>query len=243
MKKASHATIMLVHGACHGAWCWNRTVPLLVEAGYSVIAPDLPGRNEQGKPGWHLDLKDYATSVISAAKEQSTPVIAIGHSMGGMVISAAAEAAPELFRRLVFLSAFMPVSGDSLVSIAAMDKYSDLRGATRLDMLRGVVTINPVRLGPVYCSDCSEADIAFAQSRVGPEPVRPSLAKIKLTEERFGAVPRSYIRCTKDRALSVQLQDQMVARQPCDLVATLDASHSPFLSMPAPLARAILSVI
>jgi pimeloyl-ACP methyl ester carboxylesterase len=235
--------IMLVHGACHGAWCWDRVAPLLAEAGYAVIAPDLPGRAGHGRPGWHFDLKDYAASITGAAKEQSAPVIAVGHSMGGMVIAAAAEAAPDLFNRLVFLSAFMPIDGDSLASIAAMDKHSDLGGATRLDLLKGIVTIKPARLGPVYCGDCSDAAIASAQARIGPESVRPSLTKVRLTEERFGAVPRSYIRCTRDRALSVQLQDQLVARQPCDRVATLDASHSPFLSMPAPLARAILSVI
>lgn len=237
------ATIMLVHGACHGAWCWDRLVPLLEGSEYRVIAPDLPGRGTQGRPGWRWTLNDYAEAIVAAGRRQPGPVIAVGHSMGGMVIAAAAELEPAMFERLVFVTAFMPVSGDSLASIAAMDSDSDLAGAARLSALKGVVTIRPERLGPVYCGDCSEADIAFAQSRIEPEPVRPSLAKVTLTEGRFGTVPRSYIRCTQDRGLSIQMQDRLIARQPCERVATLDASHSPFLSMPDQLAAALRSVI
>lgn len=237
------ATILLVHGACHGAWCWDLMIPVLSASGHSVIAPDLPGRAGYGKPGWRLTLKDYAAAIVEIASRQSKPVIAVGHSMGGMVIAAAAESAPELFERLVFVTAFMPVSGDSLASLAAMDQHSELHGAAKLSWLRGTVSIDPLRLQPVYCGDCSEAEVAWAAARIGPESARPSLAKVKLSAERFQPIPRSYIRCTQDRALSVQMQDQMIARQPCDHVASLDASHSPFLSVPDQLAAALLSVI
>ncbi len=236
------APILLIHGACHGSWCWERLRPLLVASGHEVIAPDLPGRAGNGRPGWGLSLKDYAATIVSAARQQTGPVIGVGHSMGGMVMAAAAEAAPEAFARLVFVSAFLPVSGDSLVSLAAMDKDSDLHGAAKLSSMRGSITIDPGRFRPVYCGDCSEPDVAWAASRLVPESVRPSLDKAKLTA-RFQATPRSYIRCTQDRALSVQMQDRMIARQPCELVATIAASHSPFLSMPGPLAAALRTVI
>jgi pimeloyl-ACP methyl ester carboxylesterase len=238
----ARATLMLVHGACHGAWCWDRVVPLLEAAGHKLLTPDLPGRADKGPPGWRWTLKDYADAVVDAARQAGKPVIAVGHSMGGPVISAAAEAAPDLFARLVYVSAFMPVDGDSLASIAAMDKHSDLPGASSVSWLKGVVTIKPDRLGPVYYGDCSSADLDWVRPRLVSESLRPSVAKLRLTD-KFQSVPRSYIRCTQDRALSVQMQDRLIERQPCQQVASLDASHSPFLSMPDQFVAALLSVI
>lgn len=236
------ATVMLVHGACHGAWCWDRVVPLIVAAGHRVLVPNLPGRGDKGKPGWRWTLKAYADAIVEAARAADGPVIAVGHSMGGPVISAAAEAAPEPFERLVYVTAFLPVDGDSLASIAAMDKYSELNGASTLAWLKGVVTIKPDKLHPVYYGDCSDADLEWVRSQLVPESIRPSVTKVRLSD-RFQSVPRSYLRCTQDRALSVQMQDRLIERQPCQHVATLDASHSPFLSMPGAFVEALGSVI
>ena len=242
MSTVAPATIMLVHGACHGAWCWDRVVPLLKQSGHRVVTPDLPGRGARGAPGWRLTLKAYAAAIIDDARQAGGRVIAVGHSMGGPVISAAAETAPELFERLVYVSAFLPADGDSLASIAAMDKESDLAGASSVTWLKGVVTINPDRLKPVYYGDCSDVDLDWVRPRLVPESLRPSITKVRLGDN-FQSVPRSYIRCTKDRGLSMQMQGRLIARQPCQQVATLDASHSPFLSMPDQFAKALLSVI
>lgn len=242
MIAAPPPTLLLVHGACHGAWCWDRVGPLLRQAGHTVIAPDLPGRPGTGKPGWRWTLADYADAIVAVARQAGGPVVAIGHSMGGPVISAAAEAAPELFARLIYLSAFLPRTGDSLASIAAEDTDSDLHGAAHMSWLRGVVTIKADRLRPVYYGDCGDAEIDWVRTRLVPESVRPSLAKARLSD-RFQSVPRAYIRCTQDRGLSVQMQDRMIERQPCDRVATLGASHSAFVSMPDQCAAALLSVI
>ncbi|MBY0521292.1 MAG: alpha/beta fold hydrolase, partial [Sphingomonas sp.] len=218
-------------------------IPHLVEAGRKAIAPDLPGRAGNRRAGWGLSLDDYAAAIVDVARQQLQPVVTVGHSLGGMVIAAAAQAAPDLFERLVFVSGFMPVSGDSLASLVALDSDSDLHGAARLSWLLGTVRIDPARFRPVYCGDGSDADVAWATARIGPESARPSIGKVKLSPDRFGSVPRSYIRCTEDRALSVQMQDRMIERQPCDKVTSLPASHSPFLSMPDRLAAALLSVI
>lgn len=237
------ATIMLVHGACHGAWCWDRVVPLIEAAGHRVLAPDLPGRGANGAPGWwRWTMQDYAKAIIKAARHAGGPVIAVGHSMGGQVISAAAESAPELFERLVYLTAFLPADGDSIVSLAALDKTSDIAKAARTSLFKGQITLDPVAAHPIFYGDCNTDDFAWVKPRLVAEPARPSFSKLHLTA-RFETVPRSYIRCTKDRAISIELQDMMVAKQPCQHVATLEASHSPFVSMPAQLADALRSVI
>ena len=243
MSATSRPTIMLVHGACHGAWCWDRVAPLLEASGYRVIAPDLPGRGTKGSPGWwRWSLQDHADAIVGAARQADSPVIVLGHSMGGQVISAAAETAPELFSRLVYLTAFLPANGDSIVSLAALDKNSDIADATRTSLIKGLIAINPDTAHPIFYGDCSADDFEWVKPRLVAEPARPSFSKLHLSA-RFESVPRSYIRCTQDRAISIQLQDLMVARQPCQRVASLDASHSPFLSMPDMLAAALLSVV
>lgn len=234
--------ILLVHGACHASWCWDRVAPLLRSAGHAVAAPDLPGRAARGAPGWRWTLEAYADAVVQEARKSDGPVVAVGHSMGGMVIAAAAERAPELFSRLVHVSSFLPISGDSLASIGALDKHSDLAGATKVAWLGGRVMIRPERLGPVYYSDCTPSDVAWAQARIVPESLKPSIERVRLTPRSL-AVPRSYIRCSEDRALSVQAQDLLLERQPCERVATLKASHSPFISMPDQFVAALQSVI
>lgn len=243
MSATPRPTIILVHGACHGAWCWDKVVPLLEAYGYRVLAPDLPGRGTKGAPGWwRWTLQDHADAIVDTARQAGGPVIILGHSMGGQVISAAAESAPELFSRLVYLTAFLPANGDSIVSLAALDKDSDIADATRTSLLKGLITINPDTAHPIFYGDCSADDFDWVKPRLVAEPARPSFSKLHLSA-RFESVPRSYIRCTQDRAISIQLQDIMVAKQPCQQVATLDASHSPFLSMPDKLAAALLSVV
>lgn len=159
-----------------------------------------------------------------------------------MVISAAAQMRPELFSRLVYLTGFLPTDGDSVASLGRRDKHSDLQRGVRASLWRGRVTILPVPGAEVFFGDCTEAQQRWAFARLTDEPLRPSLEKPHLTPGRFGAVPKSYIRCAKDRALSIECQDDMIARQPCDRIATLESSHSPFLSMPDALAQAIVDV-
>lgn len=243
MSEANPSTIMLVHGACHGPWCWDRVVPLLEASGHRVLTPELPGRGAHGTPGWwRWTLQDYAKAIVDAAQQAGGPVIAVGHSMGGQVISAAAEADSGLFERLVYLSAFLPRNGDSIVSLAALDKDTDIAQGTSTSLLKGQIKINPDTAHPVFCGDCSADDFDWVKPRLVAEPARPSFNKLHLSE-RFGSIPRSYIRCTKDRAISIQLQDLMVENQPCQNVASLDSSHSPFLSMPREFVAALLSVI
>jgi pimeloyl-ACP methyl ester carboxylesterase len=236
--------ILLVHGACHGAWCWDKLLGPLSSLGHSVETIDLPGRAGRGSPGWGQTLNAYAQSVVEALGSKSERAVVVGHSMGGFVISAAAERAPELFERLVYLSAFLPSSGDSMASLGKQDKHSDLSKGTRVSLFRGLVSIGPPQnAANVFYGDCTPEQLAWTQQRLIGESLRPSITKISLSSARFGAIPRSYIRCTLDRALSIQLQDLMIAKQPCDRVVTLEASHSPFLSMPDQLAKAIGSVI
>ena len=207
-----------------------------------MTAIDLPGRAEYGKPGWRMKLDDYADAVVKEVRKIAAPTILVGHSMGGQVISAAAERIPDQIERLVYVAAFLPRSGDSIVSLGREDTDSWLPNSTTTSVLRGTFTIKPTALAQVFCDDCTPEAIAQAQRELVPESIRPSFGKVSLSSRRFGSVPRSYIRCTDDRAISLKMQDLMISRQGCEHVATLKSSHSPFISMPEQLVEAILQV-
>ncbi|CAI0429516.1 unnamed protein product [Linum tenue] len=105
---------VLVHGACHGAWCWYKVVPLLKQAGYKVTALDLAASGIHPKQATKLgSVSDYLaplmelmTSLTGGGKEEK--VILVGHSMGGVGISAAMEKFAEKVAVAVFVTAFMP---------------------------------------------------------------------------------------------------------------------------------------
>lgn len=212
---------------------------MLAARGHVVRTVDLPGRTPHGQAGWGQTLGAYAHAIVGAVRAMDGPVVVVGHSMGGQVISAAAEAAPDHFARLIFLSAFLPCDGDSIATFARQNHGSALPGATQISMLKGSFRILTHAAQPAFYHDCPDADVAATLPRLSPEALRPSLTRIRLTEARFGRVPRSYIRLTEDRVLVPGLQDWMLARQPCDRVVSLPSSHSPFFSMPDALTDAI----
>lgn len=234
--------LLLVHGANHGGWCWSKLTPHLEARGFVVHVVDLPGRDAK-RSGWSYRLQDYVDAVLEATARIGAPVIAIGHSMGGMVISAAAEQRSHDFQRLVFLTAFLPTDGDSMAALGRLDRSSSLSKGIRASFVSGRVTILRGPGADVFFGDCTEAQQRWAFERLSAEPLRPSLDKLRLSAGRFGAIPRSYIRCIEDRALSIACQDEMLARQPCEKIASLHASHSPFLSMPEKLSEAIAAVV
>lgn len=228
---------MLIHGAWHGAWCWRRLVPLLESQGHRVLAPDLPSMGSDTTHARLVSLESWARFVSHLIAQQSEPVILVGHSRGGIVISQAAELVPECIRRLVYVSAFLLPSGKSLADMARADPDS-LLGANMIPAESGLTcTVRPEVLRDAFFGGCSEEDCATAIAQLGPEPVKALVTPLKLSAARFGSVPRAYVECTEDRAVTLASQRRMQAELPCDPVLTLASDHSPFFSNAGPLAE------
>jgi hypothetical protein len=95
--------------------------------------------------------------------------------------------------------------------------------------------LEPSIIRPAFYHDCSDADVERARSLLRPQPAGAFGMSFELSPSRFGRVPRHYVECLDDRAIDIASQRAMHAKTPCT-VHTLDASHSPFFSMPGPLA-------
>ena len=114
------ARFVLVHGAWHGGWCWERIAPLLGAAGHEVLAPDLPGMGADRTPFAADVLAQWADFVAGLVRGAAEPAVLVGHSRGGLVISEAAERAPDQIRVLVYLAALLlPVGTTSRQTLNA----------------------------------------------------------------------------------------------------------------------------
>jgi len=232
--------MILIHGSWHGAWCWEKVTPLLEARGHTVLALDLPGHGHDQTPLKNITLDTYVDCVVSAL-EKLAPAMLVGHSMAGMVISQVAEKCPEKIRRLVYVAAFMPESGDSLLSLANLQPLNQITSA-----IRGVPAQNALYFPMEHMESfayyaCPAGTYSRIASRFCVEPFLPSSTPVKLTKERYGTVERVYIECTEDKAITLTSQKRMIERSPCK-VFQLNCDHSPFYSDPQGLVEILLKL-
>jgi pimeloyl-ACP methyl ester carboxylesterase len=229
------AAYLLIHGAWHGAWCWDTLAASLRGAGHEVRAIDLPGMGDDHTPLNKVTMQAWTGRVVTELAGFATPAVLVGHSMGGMVITAAADAAPGRVSRLVYVCAFLPQDGESLLSLATRPEgaTSLLQQTPSADGLS--VTVTPENARLAFYGKCSAADAARAAARLTPQPLQPVLAPLRLHDAQAARLPRVYVECTQDRAIPVELQRFMATRAAGARLESLPADHSPFLSMPARL--------
>lgn len=225
MRPMSDRTVVLVHGAWHGAWCWAKQQAALAGQGVASIAVDLPGHGDSDLPlgDLHGDA-DHLAGVLTGIDGE---VVLVGHSYGGAVITEAAAAAPNV-AHLVYLTAFCPDRGETVSGLAgSTDSPGDLGAAIRVGD-DGNLSLDPEKAVPALYGDCTPEDVAVALARLGPQP----LATFTQEARAAGWIGHrsTYVVCTEDRAIPVVLQRTMAAR--CTESVELRASHSPFLSMP-----------
>lgn len=233
------SVIVLVAGAWHGAWCWERLTPLLAGAGHRVLTPELPGTGAEGSDPATATLEVWARAVTDVLTRQPEPVTLVGHSRGGLVISRVAELAPDRLRGLVYLAAYLLPAG-AQIAATARDDAGSLVPANLLPAASGITcTLRAEVVRDAFHGDCDAATATWAASRLTPEPLKPLVTPLRVSAERFGRVPRAYIECTRDRTISLGEQRRMREAWPCEPVVTLESDHSPFLSHPRELAEAL----
>ena len=234
------AHFLFLHGSWHAAWCWHKILPLIEAAGHSAVAIDLPGR---GRAPAMSPLVGLGTMVdaANAALAPNGKTIVVVHSRNGIVASSLAERAPDRVARTVYIASFMLPSGRRVLDYSR-DRFSMMPGNVKVDRLTLSDRLDPKVYREALYADCSEQDVALCRALLVREPSRPALTRLKLSESRYGRVPRSYIRLTRDNAVSIQLQDRLLNETKVDRVESLDSSHSAYFSRPQELTQAILKL-
>jgi pimeloyl-ACP methyl ester carboxylesterase len=238
------ATFVMIHGAWHGGWCFDSLRPAIEDAGHVLVAPDLPGMGGDEDALAAVTLEGWARFAADLCVAQAQrPVILCGHSRGGIVISQAAEIAPEAVDALVYICAMLLPAGMSRAEWRALqDPNPDFDAIVAPTPGGGGLVVDSARAAPIF-AQLSPPDLAEAACRrLVAEPLGPLRTPLRLTEARYGSVPRHYLECLQDRAIPLAVQRRMQVLQPCASVTPLDIDHSPFLSAPAALADALLAI-
>ena len=235
------ARFVLVHGAFSGAWCWERLAPLLERAGHSVETLDLPGAGDDSTPVAEVTLEAYADRVCAKLRERDERAVLVPHSMGGMAATQAAARCPERVARMVYVAAFLPQDGESLLALTQLPEGEGDQIQANL-VVEGdppVGTLAPTAsLDAIYLA-CDDQVASWAISRQRPQPVVPFTEPASLPEGVFDDIPRSYVVCTRDNSIPPALQRRMLAAAGITDVTEIETDHAPFLSAPEELAGAL----
>ncbi|MDR6550364.1 alpha/beta fold hydrolase [Paenibacillus qinlingensis] len=235
------STFVLVHGSWHGAWCWERIVLMLEEAGHRVIALDLPGHGQDHTPLAEVNLKSYTDHLNAILEKESEKVILVGHSMAGLVISQTAEYLPEKIEKLVYLCAYLPENGQTLLQISQNEKKDkESPSIVIISEDQTFMDIKDELIKESFYGDCSEEEVIKAKEKLCLEPLAPFFTPVNLTAARFGMIPRVYIETLRDKAISIGLQRDMYTVSHCNQVITMDSDHSPFFSHPGELSSHLI---
>lgn len=234
---------ILVHGAWHGGWCWKKVKNRLENGGNNkVLTPDLPSHKGglRGLLPWTTSLSSYIKSISKLLEKADEPVVLVGHSMGGMVITGAADNFPEKIKKLTYICAFVPRSGESLGDIAP-EVSPILPTDQKVNLLRGGVGMKKERLNDIFYNQCSAEDRAFATERLCLQPVRAFQEKLNWRDSHFGSVAKMAIICENDKAITAAGQRKMAEQAGIKEQITLNSDHSPFFSHDEQLAEILLN--
>jgi pimeloyl-ACP methyl ester carboxylesterase len=221
---------VLVHGAWHGAWCWDRVVPELQARGHRALAVDLPSDDPSATTETYV-------SAIDASIDDPASTVLVAHSMAGLVAPVCAERRPV--RQLVLLSCLLPLPGSSWRDQLAFSRpmtedfyRTYLPRQTRDDQGRSAW---PAETGAeLFYHDCAPADASAAAGRLRPQA--PAVLAEKSPWQGHVPSPTRYVVCTDDRAVSGSWARRTAEERFGVGAESLASSHSPFWSRPAALA-------
>jgi pimeloyl-ACP methyl ester carboxylesterase len=239
-------TFILIHGAWHDARCWELLRPLLEAQGHTVVTPDLPGHGSSELSPARTTLKAYVQAVSELVAASEAPVILLGHSMAGVVITEVAAQLPGKIRQLIYLCAYLPNPGDSVFSLIARNRGHEpliaIELAIQMSDDKRTCTVEPAAVIPLFCSATPAPLAQLASQRFSVQGSLPLAATVQYAPTALATVAASYICCGKDKVIPPHHQRRMLVAHPTVAVHELASDHSPFYSNATQLAELLLTL-
>jgi pimeloyl-ACP methyl ester carboxylesterase len=235
-------TYILCHGSWHQPSTWERVVDRLTDAGHTATAVAYPGDAGDPTPASLITQQSYVGAVLKAIDAAPEPVVLVGHSMGGMVISLASDQRPGKTAAAVYLCGFLLAEGMSIfeyTQTTAEFATSLLPRYVVVDQETHVSSIKPEGIRETFLADASDADFEWAKERLQPDYLLPSVTPVSFGDG-FTRVPRFYIETTDDRALPLPAQRRMHVEAGVDGVTEVRGSHSAQITRAGAVTEALL---
>jgi pimeloyl-ACP methyl ester carboxylesterase len=235
---------VLVHGAHHGAWCWDKLERELVGLGHTTLAIDLPGCSERVHEA--ASLASWRAALNEVVQDGD---VLVGHSMGGFAISLAADEVPDRVAGLVYLTAAVPIEGAPMGAASAENVVDDWAATVGVPFDEFMDVVDVPGQGPcarltsqaaanaLFYHDCSPVDQDWAWERLTPLPVSPMLEPMHLPRFWAAPIPRNYIVATDDRSHPMSMDNEFMRRLGLSTAYAVMSSHSPFISRPGDTAK------
>lgn len=223
MTTAAPATVVLVHGAWHGPWCFNHVVDGLNARGVPTLAVDRRRPGPDGQLRAVTDSDENERIVRAALDQIDGPVVLLGHSFGGVAITTA-PLGNDSVKHLVYLTAMMPDTDGAVPDnfanpelVAAIQEADD-----------GSTMVEEGKIRQIFYHQCPDADVERAMRELTPNEAAITFDAPR--EAAWKTIPTTYVVCTEDQALLAPGQRQLARR--ANRIAEWPTDHSPFFSNP-----------
>lgn len=237
--------IVLVHGAWQGDYVWDQVKAGLVADGYRVSVVKLPGHGSDNTPAYQVTFQAYVNEVKNAINEYNEPVILVGHSLGGAIVTQTAAELSQKINKLVYVAGYIPASGKSVLDYSMMDTASPLGPLIRLsdDQTQAAIAEPELNLAKIFSQDATEAQKQFLLNQYKAEPTIPMGTPLTYNREAYNAISNKYYVYTlADNAITCDFQQQMVAAAGISNTFIMNTGHSPFVSQPAELTNILKEI-
>lgn len=228
-------SFVLVHGAWHGGWCYSRVARILRAAGHDVFTPTLTGLGERShlmRP--QIDLDTHITDVLNVIRwEDLSNVVLCGHSYGGFVVTGVADAIADKIAAVVYLDAYVPTDGDSVMSLLPKVRQAQILRDAQLHDNVAAAPPDPERYG------VNPHDIEWVRGKLTPHPLGTLQQPIQLTGNHC-KLKRTYVHAVGQND-SARLYEQY-RRDPTWSVRVMDhVGHDQMVDDPATVAEILIS--
>jgi len=246
VKQEHHSTFVLVHGAWQASFVWNKVKASLEAEGNTVVLVELAGHGNDQTPVSEITFDGYVKQVTDVIEGLNTPVVLVGHSLGGAIVTQAATKIPQKIEKLIYVAGFIPKSGSSVFDYSAMDSETLIPSALEFSADGSTVTIAnaETNMRKIFCNDGSNEDINLLVNKLRPEPVVAAGTPLNYNKDTYNTiVNKYYIYTTEDKAISYPFQQQMASEANITNTYKIEAGHSPFLSKPNELVQIINTIV
>jgi len=237
-KAQGTGTIVIIHGAWSSASDWKHVSEDLIAAGNQVISINLPGHGSDNTAITGISLKLYVDEVKKAIGDKQD-VVLVAHSFGGIVGSQVAEQIAPQIKKVIYIAAYVPKNGESLLSLAQTDAESHIGKSLIVDEKAGIATVRKEGVADVFMADAPTPVADYVSNNIKPEPLAPLATPVTLTDGKFGKINKVFVHSLNDHTIGYSLQQKMVKDAGIQRLYSLPSSHTPFVMFPHVLAQII----